>query len=209
MGASCSPRGDTSPTWSWSRPHPHIGTRPHVGQTLVISIFGVSLGLTTKVIRVSSHTSSSLTRPHLPPSPQTSVQPVSPVVPLSGCHCLLCLSTTTTLQRTQRDINYGRCQIPRSNLCHQPLISPPGTALPFIPLALCESLHRIFLARKRRVGRIVVVALGTVGARADPYLCHTSAHPFAKASHLPRWTSRRSVRPLILAFPLILHKHTL
>ena len=97
----------------------------------------------------------------------------------------------------------------RSNLCHHPLILPPRTALPFISLALCESLHRIFLARKRRVGRIVVVALGTVGARADPYLCHTSAHPFAKASHLPRWTSRRSVRPLILAFPLILHKHTL
>ena len=156
---------------------------------------------------VSSHTSSSLTRPHLPPSPQTSAQPVSPVVPLSGCHCLLCLSTTTTLQRTQRDINYGRCQnqMARSNLCHHPLISPPRTALPFISLALCESLHRIFLAKKR----IVVVARCRNGARADPYLCHTSAHPFAKASHLPRWTSRRSVRPLILAFPLILHKHTL
>ena len=122
---------------------------------------------------------------------------------------LLCLSTTTTLQRTQRDINYGRCQIPRSNLCHHPFISPPRTALPFISLALCESSHRMFLGRKRIVGRIVVVARCRDGARADPYLCHTSAHPFAKASHLPRWTSRRSVRPLILAFPLILHKHTL
>ena len=110
---------------------------------------------------------------------------------------------------SKRDINYGRCQIPRSNLCHHPLVSPPRIALPFISLELCESLHRIFLGRKRIVGRIVVVARGTDGARADPYLCHTSAHHFAKASHLPRWTSRRSVRPLILAFPLILLKHTL
>ena len=62
---------------------------------------------------------------------------------------------------------------------------------------------------KDLVGRIVVVVRGADGARADPYLCHTSAHHFAKAAHLPHWTSRRSVRPLVLAFPLILHKHTL
>ena len=54
---------------------------------------------------------------------------------------------------SKRDINYGRCQIPRSNLCHHPLISPPRSALPFIPLALCECLHQIFLGRKRIVSK--------------------------------------------------------